>query len=177
MNQIVDPRLAQQTFHLIVAGRRRDHQRHSIGEEALEQRAGARGWPELREISLLEDSVLPLANRLAVTRVALEADERRDELVTPHPDERPHVIERDIHPVFGERTGERRGMRIVAVEERPVDVEENAFEASGYHAGTNSKKAAVELLDRPQQVRNGNRERSCGAGGRPLERVTLDARE
>jgi hypothetical protein len=59
------------------------------------------------------------------------------------------MIERDVEPMLGERSRERCGMSVVAIEEGAVNVEEDALEGRDRHGRKESKnvaEAAAELL-------------------------------
>ena len=62
--------------------------------------------------------------------------------------------------MFSERTRERRRVGVVAIEQGPVDVDENAFEGGGCHAVRGSKKAA-EVVDHLEIDRSQTAGSSC----------------
>ncbi len=79
--------------------------------------------PYAGKVARHEDRLLPLGDRLVVA-----ADELRNELVRAFADQPAHFLEGDLETGFGERLDESGGVRVVAVDEGPIDVEDYALE-------------------------------------------------
>src|SRR4051794_37090653 len=73
-----------------------------------------------------EDVCAPLADRLALGRVLLHADERGQELVATHADQRANACELHLMAVLGERIDPRPRVGVVAVDQRAVHVEDHS---------------------------------------------------
>lgn len=61
----------------------------------------------------------------ALGRLRIDADDRRQQFVAAHPDERPNALERHTPAAFAERPRPGTRMRVVAVDQRTVDVEDD----------------------------------------------------
>ena len=84
-------------------------------------RAGRAGWQESRA----EDLAAPLADASARPESrAVEAGDVRQQLVAAHADRPPDRVVRHVDPRFVERVDPGLGVRIVAVDQRSVDVED-----------------------------------------------------
>src|SRR5687767_3193470 len=80
--------------------------------------------------ALAEDLGAPLADARVVAAVACEPADQLDDAIAAHADERanPRVIDRDVE--FSERLDPGMGVRVVAVDERAVDIEQDSVIAT-----------------------------------------------
>src|SRR5688500_5243383 len=117
----------------------------------------------MRKVLLLEERLLPLGESLSLRALVVESCEYRKELVAAHADERADVLEADRVAELGEHLGPGDGVRIVAVEERAVDVEESAAQAAwpGAHVRAEFKNGALYPSDRSASRRRPPPARSC----------------
>lgn len=82
----------------------------------------------MRQILLAEDLGAKLDELLSFVTVVFHADRFREKLVTSHTDQGPHDIERHVVAACRERVHPGLSVRVVAVYERAVEIEDYAFE-------------------------------------------------
>src|SRR2546426_12071049 len=98
----------------------------------------------MREIVLLEDCFLALGDRLVIA-----ADELGNELVGAFADQPPYGLKWNMKPKLFEGFGEGARVRVVAVDERAVDVEDDALEFQTAASGERGSKSFQPLRHTP----------------------------
>src|SRR6185436_16323204 len=94
-----------------------------------------RAWkrPDPRELALHEDLRAAVADPLPVRALAGQPRHLGEDLVTSHSDEPPHLIELGAEPELLQRIDPGARVRVVAVDQRAIDIEYHA--ANGCHRG------------------------------------------
>jgi hypothetical protein len=86
----------------------------------------------VREVFLAKGVAPPLYQFLSFFTVVPDADCSREKLVGAHADQGPHNVERHVVASFRERVHPGLCVRVVAVYERAVDVEDYALKQQPY---------------------------------------------
>ena len=131
LDQVGDGGSAQQVMKLLRPRRRRRRQQEAAALHDLQEITGTPAGTQARQVLLREDDLLTHADATGHRRVGLDP-QGRQEVVRAHPDERTHPFEGDIEVLGRKRLHECESVRVIAVEQRSVDVEQGA--ADGHSA-------------------------------------------
>jgi hypothetical protein len=85
---------------------------------------------EVWEVAFPEDLPPPAADGLALRALGRQPRGRGEELVAAHPDQRTDTLERHRVAGLGQRLDPGPGVGVVAVDQGPVHVEDDAFDRS-----------------------------------------------
>src|SRR6185295_13715978 len=92
-------------------------------------------WLQARQPESLEDVLTPFRDLLSLRRILFNAGDERHELVAAHADRAPDRIVRRRDLLFGECLNPRACVRVIAVDQRSVHIEDH-----GGAAGTGRQK-------------------------------------
>ena len=115
----------QQRLQLVFSRRTGNREGEAVRNEALQQFAGSRHGTHCRQIRRLEDLSAPFGDSPAWRSFLVETGHRRHQLVAAHADAPANRVVVDRDPRFGERVDPRVRVGVIAVDKRPVDIEDH----------------------------------------------------
>jgi hypothetical protein len=121
---------AQKSVKLFVARGARDHRCELGGAKPCDEVSGPPRRTKVREELVAKDRVLLVDDALGA-RVAFPESDLGEQLVGPHADEAPELRVTERDPFLMQCAPPRRSVRVVAVEEGTVHVEQNASHDHG----------------------------------------------
>ncbi len=126
VNQRTEVATREQVVELGLLRRAGDDDARAAGAHRFEQLARTAGRLDGGQFALLEDLESPAQDGLArLGLVGGAGHQRRKHLVAAHADQRAHPLEGDGITAFGQRGDPSARVRVVGVDQRPVDVEEH----------------------------------------------------
>lgn len=117
----------EELSYLFVSSRSRDECFQAVRAEALYEVARAFERAKTRKMSPLKNLRVTLDEFFSFVAVVTDSNCLRKELVGSHPNERSHDVKRHVIASFRERFHPGEGVRVIAVQERAVDIEDYAF--------------------------------------------------
>jgi hypothetical protein len=126
-HQILDLCRFEKGLELLVLGRSSDDGCEAIFANAKYKRARSGEGLEMRQIFLAKNLRPSLRQPPALFTVRFDVRGFGKELVAAHPDQRSYNIERHVVPSFRERVHPGLRVRVIAVYERAVDIENYAL--------------------------------------------------
>ena len=120
----------EQRAQLVGLRGRRDCHRPAPGPQRVEERARAARRPELRHLRGEEELAATFRDPLADVALGRHARDERHDPIAAHADQVTHALVAELDPSLAQRIEPRPRVGVDAVDERSVDVQQDAFDAS-----------------------------------------------